>query len=464
MTVGGQRIPGLGQRTEYMTYKQAYEYIEECASYGISPGLDSIRELCERLGDPQDELKFIHIAGTNGKGSIAAYISSILKCAGFRTGRYISPTICDYLERFSVNERSMSKADFARFIDTVRPVCDEMVSEGLPHPTPFEIETAIAFLYFKEKKCDLVVLECGMGGRLDATNIVKNKCLCVFAHIDMDHMQFLGDTLEDITRQKAGIIRDGVPVVTGPQYPEVLKVLRQVSTQTDPIAVTDIKFNLKGGTFKMSAMPDYETAGSDGSRKASHSTVSNKKWHTPLLGIHQIYNAATAIRAIEVLRKSEPETFGRCDDALIQKGLDTAKWPARMQIVSRRPLTIIDGAHNPDAARRLKESLDELIPGSPRILIMGMLKDKDIDEVAKIMCPGAAAVFTVTPPENVRAMRSPDLAAIVSKYNPNVTSLDSPEEAVEISNLVAKEHDDCVIIAFGSLSYMGRMIKIYERR
>ena len=426
-----------------MTYKQAYEYIEECASYGISPGLDSIRELCVRLGDPQDELKFIHIAGTNGKGSIAAYISSILKCAGLKTGRYISPTISDYLERFSVDGKSMTKKDFAGYIEAVRPVCDAMVLEGLPHPTPFEIETAVSFLYFRDKNCDTVVLECGMGGRLDATNIVRNKLLCVFAHIDMDHMQYLGDTIEDITREKAGIIVSGVPAVTGTQQQKVYKVLEKacrdegceltVAGEPDP---GKIKLNLKGSSYG--------------------------KWHTPLLGIHQINNALTAVTAMQTLREHCPEIAGDITDEVIQKGLDATKWPARLQIVSRKPLTIIDGAHNPDAALRLKESLDILIPGRPRILIMGMLKDKDTDTVADIMCRDAVTVLTVTPPENPRAMRSPDLAKVVSGYNYNVTSLDSVEEAVEIASMLAKQYDNSVIIAFGSLSYMGRMLQIYE--
>ncbi len=462
-----------------MTFRQAADYIEECNKLGSVPGLDNITELCRRLNDPQDDLKFIHIAGTNGKGSVAAYISSILKCAGLKVGRYISPTISDYLERFSIGGRSMSRKDFASLIERVRPVCDEMVSDGLPHPTPFEIETAVSFLYFKEKNCDIVVLECGMGGRLDATNIVRNKLLTVFAHIDMDHMAYLGDSLEKIASEKAGIICDKVPAVTGPQYPEVIRVFRTyaaehdtyVSLVTDDIEaesddiikidhIRDVKCGMKGGSFVMTDGPD------------------KSKRHTPLLGIHQIYNAATAVKAVQVLgsmcigpdknadESGKPgETLSkRLTDEVIQKGLDLVEWPARMEIVSRRPLTIIDGAHNPDAARRLRESLDELLPGRPRILIMGMLGDKDVDTVAEVMCKDAAMVLTVMPPENPRAMRSADLAQIVNRYNPNVTSLDSVEEAVEMAGLLSQGYDNSVIIAFGSLSYMGRMKELYKSK
>ncbi len=429
-----------------MTFRQAADYIEECNKLGSVPGLDNITELCRRLNDPQDDLKFIHIAGTNGKGSTLCYISSILGSAGLRVGRYISPTISDYLERFDIGGRSMSKTAFAGYIDMIRPICDAMVAEGLPHPTSFEIETAIAFLYFKDKKCDIVTLECGMGGALDATNVIRTTIMEVWAHIDMDHMQYLGDTLKDIAHAKAGILKPDSVAVTGLQDESVYEVLREECAALKvPLTIlkgddiTDIKLTLKGGYFK-----------TDG-----------HKWHTPLLGIHQIYNSALAIKAIQVLRECRPDIAGHITDDMIGKGLDAAIWPGRMQILSRKPYILADGAHNPDAARRLKESLDIYFPDKKRLLIMGMLKDKDIDGVADLMCRNAAMVFTIKPPDNPRALSAVDLAGIVKKYNPNVSSLDSVEEAVEMAKLCAD--DDCVIIAFGSLSFMGRMISIINK-
>lgn len=457
-----------------MTYNQAYEYIEECGKLGSVPGLDNITELCNRLGNPQDELNYIHIAGTNGKGSILAYTSSILDRAGLRVGRYISPTISDYLERFDVGGKPMSKAAFAGYIDTVRSVCEQMAEEGLPHPTAFEIETAIAFLYFRDKKCDIVVLECGMGGRLDATNIIKGTLVSVFAHIDMDHMQYLGDTLAKIATEKSGIIRKGVPVVTGPQEADVMKVIKDKASSagckiyavTDDVKlkpdgkesvsyITDAKCSLKGGNFVLKDDTKH-------------------RYKTPLLGTHQICNAAVATEVIRALRDVCEDKSGnvperlrtvavkRLTDDIINKGLADTYWPGRLQTVSTKPLVIIDGAHNPDAAARLKQSLDILIPDKHRILIMGMLKDKDIDSVAGIMCKDASMIMTVTPPDNPRALRSVDLASVVRNYNANVTSLDSIEEAVEMATLCAMQDDKSVIIAFGSLSYMGRMIKIYS--
>lgn len=440
---------GLSNKGIAMTYKQAYEYIEECNKLGSVPGLDSIRELCRRLNDPQDGLEFIHIAGTNGKGSTLAYISCILKEAGLKVGRYISPTIREYLERFDIGGRHMSKADFARYVEEVIPVCEAMAGEGLPHPTSFEIETAIAFRYFADKGCDIVLLECGMGGKRDATNIVKTSVMEVFAHIDMDHMQYLGDTIEAIATEKAGIILEGSMVVSGIQSESVHRVLKEEADKhhagyvsVDGTGIRGIRLNLKGGTF----------------------TMDGRRWHTPLIGTHQIYNAALAVKAVKVLGTVREDIAGGCTDEVIQRGLDATVWPGRLQIVSGKPPVLIDGAHNPDAARRLKESIDVLLKGRDRILIMGMLKDKDIEGVADIMCRDARMIFTVTPPDNPRALRSVELAKIVNRYNPAVTSTDSVEEACEMAGLYAGQNDNCVIIAFGSLSFMGKLIDIYSDR
>ena len=190
-----------------MTYEEARAFIDDTARYGAVLGLDSVTELMRRLGNPQDELKFVHIAGTNGKGSTLAYISTILKEAGYRVGRYVSPTIFDYRERIQVNEEYITREGVARLAGQVREACEQMVQAGFSHPTTFEVETAMAFLWFREMNCDIVVLECGMGGLTDATNVVKTTLVSVFAEIGLDHMGFLGDTIEEIARVKAGIIK-----------------------------------------------------------------------------------------------------------------------------------------------------------------------------------------------------------------------------------------------------------------
>ena len=192
-----------------MKEREAAEYIESISGRGIVPGLDSIRELCRRLGDPQKALKFVHVAGTNGKGSVSAYMAEALKCGGYRVGRYISPVIFDYRERIQAGGRYITKEALGRLMEQVKQTCDEMVSEGMPQPTAFEVETALGFLYFKEKNCDIVILETGMGGLLDATNVIDSPLVAVITSVSMDHMKFLGNTLEEIAAQKAGIIKAG---------------------------------------------------------------------------------------------------------------------------------------------------------------------------------------------------------------------------------------------------------------
>lgn len=214
-----------------MKYEQAMEYLEEMNQRGSVMGLESIRELCKRLGNPQDGLSFVHIAGTNGKGSVLAYVSTVLTAAGYKTGRYLSPVIRDYRERIQVNGRMITKKAVGEILSQIRDVAEEMREEGLAQPTVFEMETAMAFLYFKQTGCRVVVLETGLGGALDATNLVQNTLVAVFASISMDHMAVLGKTLSAIAGQKAGIIKGGCSVVTASQQPEVLAILKETAAQ-----------------------------------------------------------------------------------------------------------------------------------------------------------------------------------------------------------------------------------------
>ncbi len=417
-----------------MKYDKALEYIVECNKLGSRPGLDSIRELCKRLGNPQDDLKFIHVAGTNGKGSILAYISTTLSLAGLKVGRYISPTIVDYRERFQINGKMISKAKCGEYIEVVKEACDEMVKDSLPHPTAFEMETALAFLYFKDNNCDIVLLETGMGGRLDATNIVKTTVMEVFAHIDYDHMQFLGETLKEIATEKAGIIKDNTLVVSGPQSKEALEVLEDSCKK-------------KNSEFIY----------------LDRQEVDSFSYKTSLQGSVQKDNGAVAAKALRTLADMPDIWQGKkpvISEDLIKKGLKETVWPARFQTVRKKPLFIIDGAHNVDAAKRLRETVNELYGPARKIYIVGMFRDKEVDEVIKIMVPDGDMVLTVATPGNPRALESVRLAEIVAKYNPRVTSLDSVEEAVEMSTLLSDK--DTVTIAFGSLAYLGRIIDIMD--
>lgn len=427
-----------------MNYQEAMEYMEKVGTYGIVPGLDSIRELCRRLGNPQDDLKFVHIAGTNGKGSTLAYISSILQADGYRVGKYISPVIIEYCEKIQIGKQKITHKDLCEGLDIIRKYCDDMVKDGFHHPTPFEIETALAFWYFKEKNCDIVVLETGMGGREDATNLITTTQVAVLASIGMDHMKFLGNSLEEIAAHKAGICKPGCIVVSMRQKDVAMKVVEQTAAQLDcPIIIADaanakhVKYGLKKQTFDYG---DY------------------KKLEISLAGKFQVANAVLAIEAVQAL---EICGYGIKESA-IRKGLKETTWTGRLQILEEHPLFIIDGAHNEDAAVKLADSIEFYFTNKRIIYIMGMLKDKEVDRVIALTEKYADQILTVTPPENSRAMHAYDLAQEVAKVHTDVTAVDSLEEAVELSHLLAGKND--VILCFGSLSYLGRILKIMEKR
>lgn len=427
-----------------MNEKEAMAFIEETAGYGIVPGLDNIRELCRRLGDPQKALKFVHVAGTNGKGSVCAYIASILKAGGYRVGKYISPDIFSYREIIQVNDRNITVKALCQGIERIRDICGEMTAEGRPHPTAFEIKTALGFLYFKEKQCDIVVLETGMGGLMDATNIVENTLVSVIVSISRDHMKFLGNSLAEIAAQKAGIIKSGSYVVSMCQEEEAQKIVADKAhsagcplTVTEPQKIKNIRYGLEKQRF------DYRD---------------RKKLEITLAGKYQPENAALALDAIDALGE---KCFPVSEEAVSQ-GLVGAKWPGRFTIAGKRPCFVVDGAHNEDAAKRLAESIEFYFTNKRIIYIMGVLKDKEYEKIIRLTVPYADHVITVTPPDNPRALPAYELAKEVALMHPKVTAVDSLEEAVEMSSLLAGRED--VIIAFGSLSYLGRLMEIVEKK
>ena len=420
------------------------DYMRSLSHYGIVPGLDSIRRLCGALGDPQDGLRFVHIAGTNGKGSVLAYVSTILKKAGYRVGRYLSPVIFDYRERIQVGERPITQKALCEGAEMIQKVCGSLVEQGFPHPTAFEAETALAFWYFRQKNCDIVVLETGMGGREDATNVVTTTVVSVLASISMDHMKFLGKTLAAIAWQKAGICKPGRPVVTLAQEPEAMTVVEEEARRLDcslTVADVDDCDHVRYGLEKQSF--DYGS------------------WHGLEIGLAgkvQIENAALAVKVAETLCR---EGFS-ISEASLRAGLRETKWPGRFTVVARKPLFIVDGAHNEDAARKLAQSIKFYFTNKRILYIMGVLKDKEYERVIELTQSYADQIITVTPPDNPRALPAYELALAVSRLHPKVTAVDSLEEAVEMSYLLAGK-DDC-ILAFGSLSFLGKLMKLVEKR
>lgn len=429
-----------------MNEKETLQYVEELMHYGIVPGLGSIERLCKKLGDPQETLRFIHIAGTNGKGSVLAFLSTVLWKGGYRVGRYSSPAVFSYYERIWVNGRPISKRALCECMTRVKEACDEITAEGFPHPTIYEAETAAAFLYFRDCGCDIVVLETGMGGREDATNLIQNTIAAVFAPIGMDHMQFLGDTPEKIAMQKAGIIKNGCYVISAHQEDAVLSVLQEEAEE-------------KGCSFIVAGEVQKPRYGLE-EQSFSYTDANGKKWDKvkiSLAGMQQPENAALVLEVLSCL--------ARCgypvSETKLREGFSKTEWPGRFQILSKKPLFIIDGAHNEQAAKKLAQSIRFYFTNKRIIYIMGVLRDKEYERIVEETYRYAEHIITVTPPENKRSLEALTLAQTVREYHPAVTVADSLEEAVEMAYLLAGKED--VILCFGSLSYLGRIEELVKK-
>ena len=425
-----------------MEYEKARSYIDESHRFGGEVSLKAITGFLARLGNPQDDLQFIHIAGTNGKGSVGAYLASVLQEAGYKIGRFVSPTLYAYRERIQINGNYIAREDFGRLMDPIAEVMEEIKKNQEPLPSPFEIETALSFLYFREQKCDLVLLECGMGGLNDATNVIKNTQLAVITSISMDHMEYLGESIGEIARQKAGIIKPGATVVTCLQRPEAAAVISSVCREGRNLLAVGkaydarvLKSDLEHMTF----------------------TYRGETWTIHLAGAHQLENAVLALTGIQALIDRGYEISVQ----QIKDGLEKTRWNGRFTVLRENPYFIVDGAHNPDAALKLKKSLDMYFPGKRKIFLMGVFKDKQYDKIAEILAPVADTVIAMETPDNPRALPAKQLAETVSSYNDRVLTAKSLEQAVELGFQTAKPED--VIVAFGSLSFIGDLTKIVSK-
>ena len=425
-----------------MEYEKARSYIDESHRFGGEVSLKAITGFLARLGNPQDDLQFIHIAGTNGKGSVGAYLASVLQEAGYKIGRFVSPTLYAYRERIQINGNYIAREDFGRLMDPIAGVIEEIKKNQEPLPSPFEIETALSFLYFREQKCDLVLLECGMGGLNDATNVIKNTQLAVITSISMDHMEYLGESIGEIARQKAGIIKPGATVVTCLQRPEAAAVISSVCREGRNLLAVGKAY-------------DARVLKSD----LEHMTFSyrGETWTIHLAGAHQLENAVLALTGIQALIDRGYEISVQ----QIKDGLEKTRWNGRFTVLRENPYFIVDGAHNPDAALKLKKSLDMYFPGKRKIFLMGVFKDKQYDKIAEILAPVADTVIAMETPDNPRALPAKQLAETVSSYNDRVLTAKSLEQAVELGFQTAKPED--VIVAFGSLSFIGDLTKIVSK-
>ena len=435
-----------------MTYKEARVYLDAMSRYGSVLGLDTIRGLLEELGNPQKDLKFIHIAGTNGKGSVLAYTSTILSEAGYRTGRYVSPTVLSYREKIQVDGEWISEADLTELTEEIKEAIARLETAGAPIPTLFEVETAMAFLYFKKKRCDLVVLESGLGGRLDATNIVKTTVLAAFATISMDHIGVLGNTIEEIAADKCEIIKPGCNVVSAKQKPEVKKILEEKAERT--------------GCPFTEAKPELLTIQKETYKGMDIETPDFGSLHSGLTGECQKENLATALEIIQELRKDGY----KISEEAVQNGVAKTSWQGRFTCLRENPPLIVDGAHNEDAAKKLATSLQRYFPDYNVHLIMGVFKDKEYEKITALLCPDAAHVYTIHLPNEERTLAAGALAEEATKYCENVTAFEKADAHSDLKDALKnaygnakkekEENQKAVVIACGSLSYLGDAIQI----
>ena len=422
-----------------MNYEEARVYLDNVAKYGSVLGLDAMRELLRRLGNPEKGRKIVHIAGTNGKGSVLAFLSTVLTESGYRVGRYISPTLFSYRERIQVDGEYIEKEPLARLVTRIREASEAMDRDGFRTPTAFEIETALGLLYFAEKKCDIVVLETGMGGRDDATNAIAEVMMEIFASISLDHLGVLGNDLTEIAECKADIIRKNSLVISAFQKEEAAEVLKRTAAErnaklitVDPGQISDVKYGYEEQSF-------------------SYGAEKNIRIH--LAGAYQIENAALAWEAVQGLR-----SLGfRISDEAFRRGMEKTVWRGRFTCIHREPLVIMDGAHNEDAAKKLAASIETYFPGRKISYIMGVFKDKEYEKVIRITAPYAAKVTAVETPGNPRALPKEELKKVWETFGVPVTTADTIAEAVK-ENITSAEKEE-IILVFGSLSFLGESEK-----
>ena len=441
----------------HMDYSEAEKYLQGLTDYEKSTSilynagnydLRRMRLLLNALGDPHKGIKTIHVAGTKGKGSTAAMISSILISAGYLTGRFTSPHLFSWQERIAFNNRPITKRDFARIASLVQPQVRTINAEArFGKLTTFEALTAMAFCNFREKKVDFQVLETGMGGRLDATNVIEEPEVSIITSISLDHTQILGDTLAQIAGEKAGIMKQGCTVISAPQPAEVLAVIGDKSRELNTpliLAGRDISWENHGSKLDRQAF-------------SVQSKLRNYQISLPLLGDFQMENAALAIAAIETLEKNGTAI----DCTYIVRGLSTVKWPARLQILNRAPLLIIDGAHNPYSIRKVIESIKKYFHYKRSTVIFGSSQDKDIEGMAKELSGFSDHVILTSSP-HPRAATTDFLAAIFHKSGIQAGVSENVGEALSCALSESKRDD--LILATGSLFLAAAIQKEFNER
>lgn len=418
---------------------EAVGFYHSLQRFGIQPGLERIGALCESLGHPERNLSFVHVAGTNGKGTVSTEISNILREAGFRTGLFTSPYVIDFRERMQIDNRMIPEADLIRITELVSRSVAQLNKQGL-QPTEFEAITAAAFLYFAASGCQIAVLETGLGGRFDATNIIEAPVVSVITSISYDHMQVLGDTLGQIAFEKAGIIKDHCHTVTASTQPEeAMSVIRKVAEEKNAYL------------FEADEAQSFEVLSAD--LTGARIRYRNTEMRIPFVGSHQLQNAAVALKACEVIGVSG---FDITVDH-IRKGLAASFIPARVEILHTDPVVILDGSHNQDSLKALSEVLRDNLAGKKILAVMGMMADKDCDSSIQRVSELFSKVICVTP-SNPRAMRAEDFSQLLQSHNVAVQAVPDPKTGIDTAMNELISYD--ALIVCGSL-YLAADIRDY---
>ncbi|CDF58505.1 bifunctional folylpolyglutamate synthase/dihydrofolate synthase [Thermobrachium celere] len=421
-----------------MDYREALNYIESIGKFGMNFGLKRIKRMCELLGNPQHKLKIIHVGGTNGKGSTVTFISNILIKEGYKVGVYTSPHLERFTERIKINDVEISEEDVARLIEEIKEIIDIVIAEGYDHPTEFEIVTACAFKYFYEKAVDFVVLEVGLGGRLDATNVV-DPIVSIITSISFDHMNILGDTIEKIASEKAGIIKEGKPLVLYPQDKGAKEVILKKADEMNSkvYLVEDVEYIIKSNTldgivFDVVIMDKFY-----------------KNLMIKMLNKYQVLNAITSLLTIEVLK-----SLGyKVSDISIYEGLKESTWPGRFEVINKDPYIVLDGGHNIQGIKELKNGIKEYFGGKKVKIVFGVLKDKDyismVDELIEV-CNDFITVTPVSP----RALDAEELKEFIKNKGKNAKAFNDIDNAIEH---VLNDKDCDVVVFCGSLYMIGKI-------
>ena len=418
-----------------MNCNEAIEYIHSLEKFGIKPGMERIRALCAALGNPQDKLRVIHVAGTNGKGSTSTMISNILRSNGYNVGLFISPYVTDFRERIQYNGNMIEKYELAECVEKVKAVIDELAEQGV-QPTEFEALTATAFLYYQKKNCDFVVLEVGLGGRLDSTNVINAPYVSVITSISFDHTAILGNTIEKIAEEKCGIIKFGAETVAYPfQDEKAMEVIRKTcETRCNDLRVPDVSALTIGNEQLEGTYVEYDGI----------------KFLLPLAGKHMVYNACTAIEAVRALSRL---AINVPDDAIVS-GIERSVMPARMELIRKKPVVILDGGHNEGCALALSDFVKKHMNGKQIVMVSSMMADKDYKSYLRLVAT-LADTFIATKADVPRALSSEELCENAKEFCADCYAVSDPVKAINAARNILR--DDGALVVCGSFYLAGEI-------